>query len=370
MPNDKHESAHGGDIRALTARRGGRAPLDYSANLNPFGPPAWLADEVLAAAEEADRYPDPRSSRLREAAARRWRIGADSVVCANGSDELLRIIPRAVGASSLVVPVPSYSSYRAAALPRREIALREERGFRPDFGELAEAMDRAGPGALLMIGAPNNPTGVLPDLRSLRKLAEERPDRWVVADEAFMDFVSPRETAAAAELPNLIAVRSLTKYWSVPGARIGLALCVPAVARALRRELSDWPLGVFGERVGTRALADDAFDAARSAQEALRKELAAALAAVPGIAVAADSRANFLLLKIDGTDSKRLEAAALARGVAVRDCGNFPTLASGEGDSGKPFGWIRVAVRTREENGRLLSALAAALEETRAAGGR
>lgn len=356
---------HGGNFRDLSRRSGLRPEeiLDFSANLNPFGPPGWLAEEVSGSLSEATRYPDPDAGRLREAASLRWSAVPEGIVCANGSDELFRAIVRGVGAKSVIAPSPSYASYADTGKDTILLPLRSDSGFRPDFGLLAEALRTAGPGAAVFLGAPNNPTGVLPDFGEIGRLAAHFPESWFIVDEAFLDFVSKGDSFASRKVENAISVRSLTKFWSIPGIRVGLCISAPHVARRIRRELPQWPVNIFAERVGARALLDDGFDAAaRTAIPRLREKLAADLGAIAGIVVQEGAAANFLLLKVLGSDSSTIEERTLRRGVAVRDCANFAGFpVPGKGED--PFGWIRVAVRTESENATLVSALRDALEE-------
>jgi len=356
-------AGHGGNLALLAKRSGLKESdiLDFSANLNPLGPPTWLAEEIAASIPELSRYPDPEATRLREAAAAHWGVPIASVVCSNGSDELFRILPRALGISSLVVPVPSYSAYASSAIPTETIQLEEKNGFCVDFDRLDKVLAAAGPGGMLFLGTPNNPTGLIPDAGSIRNLAIRHSTSWVCVDEAFMDFTDPGATLARNGPPNLIALRSLTKFWAVPGLRIGLALCSPEVRDRIRSCLSDWPVNTLAETVGTRALGDGAYMRKSIAECArLRLGLLGRLASLDGIFPVPGAVANFLLLRLAnrGLDSEMVENAMLNKGVAVRDCSNFAGLSR----DGK-CRYLRVAVRTEAENERLVSALGQVLHQ-------
>jgi histidinol-phosphate/aromatic aminotransferase/cobyric acid decarboxylase-like protein len=350
-------AGHGGNLTQLARRSGLRETdiLDFSANLNPLGPPPWLAEEISASIPELSRYPDPDSDRLREAAAAHWGVPIASIVCSNGSDELFRILPRALGVRSLVVPIPSYSAYASSSLPITTIPLEADEGFNVDFDRLDKALQTAGPGGMVFLGAPNNPTGLLPESVNIRNLALRHSASWVCVDEAFLDFTDLRATLALNGPPNLIALRSLTKFWAVPGLRIGLALCSPKVRDRIRSCLSDWPVNTLAETVGTRALGDRSYMAKGIAECArLRLDLLGRLASLEGIFPIPGAVANFLLLRLEkqGFDSEMVENAMLKEGVAVRDCSNFAGLSR----DGK-CSYLRVAVRTEAENERLVSAL-------------
>ncbi|GAB1482523.1 hypothetical protein MASR2M78_13390 [Treponema sp.] len=357
-PIEPH-AAHGGNLLSLSKRSGlnPRDILDFSVNVNPFGPPEWLAEEIQTALDEIRNYPDPQASRLRKAAASRWDVEEERIVCSNGSDELFHAVVHALGVSRMVVPVPSYASYRVRGVQTKKLVLVPEEGFILNFKSIEGAMDEAGPGCLLILGFPNNPTGILPSAAELEALARSRTQDWFIVDEAFMDFVDGKSSLAQKNLPNLIVIRSLTKFWSVPGIRLGLAICPSGLASVIRRELSEWPVNVFAERVGARALADRAFDMTASKIVLLREKLCADLKKLPNILVQEGAAANFLLLRVSGISAGTLEEAVLRRGVAIRDCSNFPSL------EGPQNGWVRVAVKKETDNAGLVLTLQDAMIE-------
>jgi adenosylcobyric acid synthase len=111
--------AHGGNIRSMATVLG-CAPeeiLDFSANINPLGPPAWLRPVVARALAGTAHYPEPRADGLRRIAATRMGVEPLNVVAGNGSSELLYALPRVCAARGLgraVLPVPCYGDYERA----------------------------------------------------------------------------------------------------------------------------------------------------------------------------------------------------------------------------------------------------------------
>ena len=111
--------AHGGNIRSMATALG-CAPeeiLDFSANINPLGPPAWLRPVVARALAGTAHYPEPRAEGLRRIAATRMGVAPENVVAGNGSSELLYALPRvcaAKGFGRAVLPVPCYGDYARA----------------------------------------------------------------------------------------------------------------------------------------------------------------------------------------------------------------------------------------------------------------
>lgn len=348
---------HGGEVRALAARAGCAVGelADFSASINPLGPPDWLRGEVSAALTGLRHYPDPYAGPLCAAAAQRFGCAADEVVAGNGSTELLYALPRALGLTRALVPAPAYGDYRRACelagLAVDALGLDAARAFAPDLERAAAWLREHGPGAALFLGQPNNPTGRTVDPGAVCALAREFPAAWVVLDEAFADFVPGLGRLAGARPGNVVVLWSMTKFYGLPGLRLGLGFAAPGVAAGWRAQVPPWSVNGLAQAVGLRALGDGEYAARTVAETArLRAALAGALGALPGLAVL-PGEANFLLCRLEGegADAAALAARLLAGArVAVRVCANF------EGLDGRYF---RVAVRGEGENARLVRAL-------------
>jgi adenosylcobyric acid synthase len=350
-------AVHGGNLRLLAEAAGlpRERILDFSANINPLGPPEWLRPTISAAVESLVHYPDPDCAALRAAAAERYSTGLDEVLAGNGSTELLYLLPRVLGCKRAVVPVPSYADYASAArlagLAVETLPLREADGFRLDPAALES---RLRGGEAVFLGQPNNPTGLAVPADELRALAGRHPKTCFVLDEAFVDFTAGLESLALRRPANVVVLLSLTKIFAIPGLRLGCALASPEIARRVREIQPPWSVNALAEAVGAAALADRAYvERTRAFVAGQRERLAASLGALGGFTVY-PGQANFLLLRIDrpGLGAAELARRTLARGVAVRTCGNF---------EGLDDRFFRVAVRTEAENERLLAALGEAL---------
>ncbi len=357
-PDGRHHGAHGAlAARTLSAARGGF--LDFSGNINPLGPP----EGVLLAAEKALRseaatYPDPRYPELRAALAEYLEVPPETVLPTNGGAEALflaaRVAAEESGGRRAVILDPTFSEYAAAArtaglIPESRIARRPERGFRLD----ASALDDLDGVGVVFLCNPNNPTGDLLPREQVLRVAERvrAAGPVLVVDEAFADF-APGESVAGEVDDRLYVARSFTKFFAVPGLRLGcLVARDPERAQAFQ---PSWPVNVAAAAAGIVAARDGLFvEATISEISQRRAELFADLRGLPGI-TPYPGAANFLIFR--GPEGLPERLARL--GVLVRGCGPFPGL-------GPRF--VRVAVRGREENGRLVRALGEALSELRGA---
>ena len=186
---------------------------------------------------------------------------------------------------------------------------------------------------------------------ALRDLASRHPHTIFVSDEAFADFAPEAETLIESGRPaNIVILKSLTKFYAMPGLRLGGVVAAPELIRRLRDRTPPWSVNTLAQAVGAAALRDTAY-----AEETLRfvrdrrEGLFAALQALPGLTVYPGT-ANFLLLRSDrrNLDAPEIAQHLLADGIAIRICANF---------AGLDRRFFRIAVRTETENDRLLGAL-------------
>lgn len=351
---------HGGNLRYLALSAGLTIDgiLDFSANINPLGPPAWLRSVISSTISAAVHYPDPDCTALIRAISEYYNVPEESVLPGNGSTELLYLLPRVSKTTRAFIPVPSYADYGGAAkiagLPVEKFVLKEENGFIPDINRLESALRG---GELVLIGQPNNPTGILWQAEDLRLTAARHQDTLFVIDEAFADFVEDIDTLTQKRPQNVIVLRSFTKFFAIPGLRLGCAIGEPAVIGAMRKIMPPWSVNTFAQAVGVAALQDKTYaEESRRYVRRMREELLPQLETIPGLAVY-PGRANYLLCRLEG---RRINAPTLAkrllkRGIAIRICNNF------DGLDDRHF---RVAVRTEEENELLCQAIRSELGGT------
>jgi adenosylcobyric acid synthase len=344
---------HGGHLRRL-AEETGRSPeeiLDFSANINPLGPPPQLRGVISRAVEQLVHYPDPDAAGLLEALACKYSVSADQIVVGNGSTEILYAIPRAIEKKRVVIPVPSYIDYKAAAeyarLPVEPFLVSEDDGFSLCWDKLGARLKGD---ELVLIGQPNNPTGNIFNPEEFRQFAGKHSSTLFVVDEAFADFVEDYASLTQRVPDNVIVLCSLTKFYAIPGLRLGCAVSRPENINQIRKHILPWSVNTLAQAVGREIINDAEYTTqSRRLVRDLREDLTRRLSGVDGLKVF-PGRANYLLARIDRPqlDARELAKKLLAEGIAIRVCGNY------EGLDGRYF---RLAVRTEMENDRLVSAV-------------
>jgi len=350
-------------------------------------------------------YPDPDYRALREALGTFHGVDPDWIFPGNGAAEILTWIGRALAEQSaqfnsrIHLVTPAFGDYRRslqachAAIVEHPLQLDslftlssngdDDHGIAArrgttllsvlannDYRESSEnrsshsAGERTtqrlrsalvfGSNDALLLNNPHNPSGILFSAESIEPFCQSM--RRVVIDEAFMDFLRPpHQSSLIAQLetwPNLIIVRSLTKFYSLPGLRIGYAIAHPDHIKRWKEWRDPWPVNTLAEAAAIASLADDDFqERTWRWLETARPQLIQGLSRIPGLRVL-QGTANFLLVQTVCSVTALQRWLLTEHRILIRDCISFPEL----GDR-----YFRIAVRTQAENERVLNAISAGM---------
>jgi len=343
---------HGGNMQQLADRLGCKPSdiLDFSANINPLGPPEYIWNVLARNLPDIIHYPDSEAAELVSAIAKSYRLQPDQVVVGNGTSELLFAALRAIKVRRAIIPVPAYIDYRQAceqaAVPVHSLILGPEDNFQPDLEQLTAELRT---GDLVILGQPNNPTGKMVDRQQLLNLAEQNPEVMFLVDEAFAGFVADYSSLAGCS-NNIIVLCSLTKLFAVPGLRLGFLAASLQVCRKIRQQLSPWSVNSLAQAAGA-AMVGDTFFIQKSCELVSRNRqfFCEQLEKIPSLKVVS-SAANFLLLHLNADLSATELADNLLQQarIAVRVCDNY---------EGLDDHYLRIAVRSRQDNEQLIRAL-------------
>ncbi len=349
---------HGGDVQGFFECYG-RAPLDFSINVNPLGVPEGVRRSICAAAAGADRYPDPLCRNLRAAIARHEGVNPEQVFCAAGAAEIIYRLTSALKPRLALISAPTFAEY-ALALSRQGCAVERHLLKSEDDFALTEAiLPQLHPGIdILFLCNPNNPTGKLTAPALLAEIMRRCAayNIRLVVDECFLGFApQPECQTLVPMLPqyqNLTLLKAFTKLYGMAGVRLGYCLSHDtALIQRLYEAGPPWHVSSLAQQAGIAALKEQGYlekSCALIANE--RPRLQAGLAAL-GLRVV-PSEANFILFF---SPLPQLGEKLCQQGVLIRNCANFEGLGAG---------WHRVAVRTPQENDRLLLAIKKVTEGT------
>ncbi|MEO0768225.1 MAG: threonine-phosphate decarboxylase CobD [Cyanobacteria bacterium J06649_4] len=338
--------------------------LDFSASISPLGPPLSVSEAIRAAFSSVRNYPDTGYGALRSAIASYHHIPIDYILPGNGAAELLTWAARDLASrcQQTLRLVPGFSDYDRALRSFHaqttdvNLLIDSEWHLQPWRRLATEFTDKDSKRCGFLLNNPHNPTGALFSREMVRAVSDQFA--LVIVDEAFMDFLpAAREQSVidwVCDCPNLVVLRSLTKFYSMPGIRLGYAVAQPDTIRRWQQWRDAWPVNTFAAAAGVAALQDTDFQ--RQTWDWLNAEnayLYEGLSALPGLRPL-PSCANFFLVNCR-VSATALQALLLKRDrIYIRDCISFSQL----GDA-----YFRVAVKRRTDNQRLLDALSALLPE-------
>jgi histidinol-phosphate aminotransferase len=322
--------------------------VKLNTNENPYGPSPRVFDALRAGIDDSLRlYPDPASTRLRDAIARRHDVTPTQVFVGNGSDEVLAHTFRALlmQGAPVLFPDITYSFYpvycKLFGANYKEIPLGD--AFQIDVD--AYLQDNGG----IIFPNPNAPTGRGLAVSEIERLLKSNRESVVVIDEAYVDFGCRSVVPLVHVYPQLLVTHTLSKSHALAGLRVGYAIGHPDLVAALDRvknSFNSYPLERLAQSAAIAAIEDRGHLQAtcrkivdsRTALETALQDLG--LEVLP-------SDANFVLVRHPERDAAELSARLRERNVIVRHFRKPPRIA--------PF--IRVTVGTDAQCEVLIAAL-------------
>ncbi len=363
------QDIHGGNIWRWQ-ETSNRNLLDFSASINPLGPPQGVFRVITENLSNLIHYPDPENRKACQALSEYHGIDPSHIIFGNGAMELLYLLPRALLLQNALIPVPTFSGYEKALLHHAVQPkfinwwVREEgKGdYLPSPFSLALLSSAAREVQGVFICHPNNPTGEVLEKRFLLNLLDfcEEQKIWLILDEAFIDFLDQPNTYSliqeAVFSTRLVVIRSLTKFFALPGLRLGYGVGPQSIVQRLKQAQTPWSVNVLAQQIVNEILRDEVY--ARDSRRFIQSErvfLLNALSEIEGIQPVSGS-VNFLLCRLtrSGWTSPQLTTKLIQSGILIRDCSTLRGLNEQ---------YFRIAVRTREENRKLLSTLQEVLSE-------
>lgn len=342
---------HGGKIRKIASGLGTDDELlDFSANINPLGSPP-LEEIIRQELKWISHYPDSEYHEFKQAAADFAQVSSKNIVPGNGSSEIIRLFVEMIieVGDLVVIPSPTFGEYEAQSkLFGAEIKYVDQLNKSPAIADSILENARA-----VFICNPNNPTGRLIHRGDLEDLARrcELFETFLMVDEAFIELSDPDQSLAtlAPEMNYLFVMRSLTKSFGVPGIRLGFGVANEAIAGVMDRVRIPWSISSIGAAAGAYLLGEA--EHLKRSRKYIKEELRWLTGALQGLGVEPlKSSVNFILVNIEptGQSSGEIKERMQGEGILVRDCESFVGLGTD---------YIRVAVRSRDENVLLVAAL-------------
>ena len=396
------QSLHGGDIYTAADKLNIDPDqlLDFSANIMPFGLDQRIKNAVCRSIDSCQHYPDPNQNKLRQALARRHGLRPEQIVCGNGAADVLYRAVQAIKPQCAYLPVPSFLEYERALKQYdceiQEYLLTVEANFKIDanFISWLETESAKNPNQqqkqVVILCQPNNPTGILIEPAILDNIVRLclKKGLYLLLDECFLDFLHPVQENKHSLLHllrqsevltdgKLLILRSMTKFYAMPGLRIGYLCTDQASARRIMNIGQPWAVGTLAEAAALAVLENESFDNSEDCTELGCRELSCTELACTELrdsGTVDDSEAvdrwlsserprleqallehgfevwhgaaNFIFFRAVGCP--QLGELMLKRKIMLRSCANY---------SGLSLEYYRIAVRTHEENSYFISQL-------------
>jgi threonine-phosphate decarboxylase len=348
---------HGGNLFEA-ARQTGKSLhelIDFSANINPMGIPASVRKALNESLERIIHYPDAGAYDLKQAISMQYKVERERITVGNGAIELIYILCHMLKPKRVLVTAPTFSEYeraaRAAGAAVDYVFLSPATNFKPDIVQMANQLENMD---MVFICNPNNPTGVLLTNEEIKLLlaAAQRSNTMVVVDESFIDFLTDERPYTCKSLlecySNLVILHSLTKFYAIPGLRLGFLLANPHLTGLLHAGKDPWNVNTLAQAAGIAALQDAGYRReSKKYMDESKRELYARLRLLSQCRPFFPA-ANFILVELETLTSGQVCVYLKNQGILIRDCENYPGL-SGQ--------YIRVAVKKPEQHEQLVKGL-------------
>lgn len=347
---------HGANPHRLFERMGLAVPesiLDFSENVHPFGPPAFIEQAWPEMLESIRRYPDPDAEPFRGAAAAYHGVESARVIAGNGAAEIFTWLAKRYRGKRVVLIEPAFSEYRktleAEGVQIAAVQLTPQNSWRLT---LSDAVKELNGSAALYICNPHNPTGLMLGIDELIFLAAacKAANCELVLDEAFIDFAGEAHSMIEQQqaFPNLIIVRSMTKMYAIPGLRLGYALAEPRIIEELKRGAAHWNVNAISAVLGARCFNEERYRERVVEAAGLERQQMKRFLEEQGC-TATDSAVNFLSFRLpEGKDPQRFLKDLLQTGIVLRHTESF------RGMDGQ---WFRIGMKAPEQMARLREAI-------------
>ncbi len=338
---------HGGNIYRYGKDARTRL-LDFSANINPLGP----SPRGIAALQNWDKlichYPEPYQTTLRQNLGQYYNLDIENIAVGNGATEFLYTLFSHLRPSRIWVTAPTFSEYARAG-----IASGSQIISLPQDELMTEAQKKMKSNEVVCLCQPNNPDGKMLSQECVGRWLEltEQRGAYVLMDESFSDFaphfMSYRHYVK--ENRRLFVLQSLTKFWSIPGLRLGALFAYSDWIRLLLAGMDQWNVNVLAARYMTEALWDTEYILSTQHLVQTEKErIYQKYSQIEGLSVIRPI-VNFMLMELPSQITSKMLCDHLAkRDILIRNCDNYDGLGERH---------IRIAIRCPEENDYLFSTI-------------
>lgn len=371
--NKEKTDFHGGNIYKIFREKNIDKILDYSSNINPYGLAENLKKEIFEKLFVLERYPDPDYIELREKIAEKNNLNIENIIVGNGATEIIFLFMKILSPKKVLIVSPTFGEYeraiKAATLANDSLEinyfeLKEAENFVLNVKNLETELENNYD--LLILCNPNNPTGQFLKLKKLEEILKicEQKNTKLFVDEAFVEFVEDWENESIINSKenkeNLFVIRAFTKFFAIPGLRLGYGICFNNnLLKKMLEKKEPWSVNNIADLAGKTVLDDENYiQKTKEWIKDQKKYMYENLNKIEGLR-AYKTEVNFILLKIEdnllkkGLDVKNLRKKMLEKGILIRDASNFIYLDKH---------YFRLAIKDKLNNEKVIETLTSILK--------
>ncbi len=372
--NKEKTDFHGGNIYKIFREKNMDKILDYSSNINPYGLPENLKKEIFEKLFVLERYPDPDYIELREKIAEKNNLNIENIIVGNGATEIIFLFMKILSPKKVLIVSPTFGEYERAikastlandSLEINYFELKETENFVLNVKNLETELENNYD--LLILCNPNNPTGQFLKLKKLEEILKicEQKNTKLFVDEAFVEFVEDWENESIINSKenkeNLFVIRAFTKFFAIPGLRLGYGICFNNnLLKKMLEKKEPWSVNNIADLAGKTVLDDENYiQKTKEWIKDQKKYMYENLNKIEGLR-AYKTEVNFILLKIEdnllekGLDVKNLRKKMLEKGILIRDASNFIYLNKH---------YFRLAIKDKLNNEKVIETLTSILKK-------
>jgi len=371
--NKEKTDFHGGNIYKIFREKNIDKILDYSSNINPYGLPENLKKEIFEKVFVLERYPDPDYIELREKIAEKNNLNIENIIVGNGATEIIFLFMKILSPKKVLIVSPTFGEYERAikastlandSLEINYFELKETENFVLNVKNLETELENNYD--LLILCNPNNPTGQFLKLKKIEEILKicEQKNTKLFVDEAFVEFVEDWENESIINSKenkeNLFVIRAFTKFFAIPGLRLGYGICFNNnLLKKMLEKKEPWSVNNIADLAGKTVLDDENYiQKTKEWIKDQKKYMYENLNKIEGLR-AYKTEVNFILLKIEdnllekGLDVKNLRKKMLEKGILIRDASNFIYLNKH---------YFRLAIKDKLNNEKVIETLTSILK--------
>lgn len=243
-----NEPIHGG--RLLEMELKGEHPVDFSVNLNPWGPPPVLRERWDDWFRYVSYYPPLDWGFYQKRLSLLYNLNQNMILPFNGATQAIYFIARRLQTKKILIIEPCFTEYARAFCLEGKTVVHSNLLFKEGFKSLMSCLKRERPD-LIVFGNPSNPLGQCFSNEEKLNLFHwcQAEKATLLVDEVFQEFLQEK-TSFLPQLLNdfektLIIIRSLTKYYSLAGLRGGFIITNPASVKEWKQALEPWSINTL-----------------------------------------------------------------------------------------------------------------------------